>query len=82
MFYVYLLRSDKNDKFYIGYSSDLRQRLQQHNQGQNISTKSGIPWQLVYYEAFQTKALAMERERKLKRYGKGLVELKKRLGFR
>jgi putative endonuclease len=82
MYYVYLLRSEKTDKFYIGYSSDLRKRLQQHNSAQNISTKFGVPWELVYYEAFQTKASAMERERKLKRYGKGLVELKKRLGFR
>ena len=81
MHYVYLLHSEKHKRFYIGESSDLKQRLYQHNQGQTASTKPFAPWNLVYYEAFPTKALALERERKLKLYGRGLVELKKRLGF-
>lgn len=81
MYYVYLLRSKKTGTFYIGSTADLKRRFHQHNQGMNTSTKSGVPWELVYYEAFTTKALAQERERKLKRYGRGLVELKKRLGF-
>ena len=82
MHYVYLLRSKKTNEFYIGSTEDLRRRFYQHNDSQNTSTEYGTPWVLVYYEAFPTKALALERERKLKRYGKGLVELKKRLGFR
>lgn len=81
MHYVYLLRSEKTGKFYIGYSDDLKKRFYQHNNSQSSSTESGVPWTLVYYEAFPAKALALERERKLKRYGKGLTELKKRLGF-
>jgi predicted GIY-YIG superfamily endonuclease len=47
----------------------------------SIATKAYIPWELVYYEAFPIKALALERERKLKHHGRGLLELKKRLGF-
>ncbi|MEK7095940.1 MAG: GIY-YIG nuclease family protein [Patescibacteria group bacterium] len=82
MHYVYLLRSNKTSEFYIGSTADLVKRFYQHNDSQNTSTKYGVPWTLVYYEAFPTKATALERERKLKRYGKGLVELKKRLGFR
>ena len=82
MHYVYLLRSKKNGSFYIGSTADLQKRFKQHNQGHSSATKTGTPWQLVYYEAFLTKALAQERERKLKRYGRGLVELKKRVGFR
>ncbi|OGL37684.1 hypothetical protein A3B63_03725 [Candidatus Saccharibacteria bacterium RIFCSPLOWO2_01_FULL_49_22] len=82
MHYVYLLRSNKTGEFYIGSTGDLRNRFYQHNESRNTSTKYGVPWTLVYYEAFPTKATALERERKLKRYGKGLVELKKRLGFR
>lgn len=81
MHYVYLLHSDKTGTFYVGSTSDLRQRLYQHNQGRNISTKYGAPWKVLYYEAFPAKALAQERERKLKHHGRGLVELKKRLGF-
>jgi len=82
MHYVYLLRSDKTSGFYVGSTNDLQKRFYRHNEGQNTSTKYSVPWRLVYYEAFPTKATALERERKLKRYGKGLVELKKRLGFR
>lgn len=82
MHYVYLLRSQRTHKFYVGATSDLRRRFHQHNDGQNLSTKSGVPWELVYYEAFPTKTLALERERKLKHYGRGLTELKARLGFR
>lgn len=82
MHYVYLLRSEQTSEFYIGSTNDLKKRFYQHNDSQNTSTKHGVPWTLIYYEAFPTKATALERERKLKAHGKGLVELKKRLGFR
>ena len=82
MYYVYLLHSKKTNKFYIGSTADLKQRFYQHNHSDSISTKAGVPWDLVYYEAFPAKSLALERERKLKRYGRGLVELKQRIGFR
>ena len=82
MYYVYLLRSDKTGKFYIGSTEDLQKRFHRHNRGTDLATKAGAPWKLVYYEAFPTKTLALRRERKLKHYGRGLVELKKRLGFR
>jgi putative endonuclease len=81
MYYVYLLRSENDNSFYIGSTKDLKKRFDQHNNGQSIATKSNIPWVLVYYEAFLTKALALERERKLKHHGKGLAILKKRIGF-
>lgn len=71
------MKSSKTEKFYVGTTRDLKRRFYQHNHGQSIATKSGIPWELIYYEAFLTKALAEERERKLKRYGRGLSELKK-----
>lgn len=57
----------------------MRSRLDQHNKGQNTSTRSGVPWDLVYYEAYQTKELALRREIKLKSHGKGFAELKKRI---
>lgn len=82
MHYVYLLHSKKTKQFYIGSTNNLKKRFYQHNDSQNTSTKYGVPWTLAYYEAFPTKAAALEREYKLKRYGKGLSELKKRLGFR
>ena len=81
MHYVYLLHSKTTGQFYVGSTGDLRQRLYQHNSKQTISTKLGVPWDLVYYEAFRTKQLADERERKLKAHGKGLSELKRRIGL-
>jgi putative endonuclease len=78
MYYMYLLRSRKSHKFYVGSTSDLRKRFNSHNAGQNIATKSDTPWDIIYYEAYLTKGDAIRRELKLKHHGKGLAELKKR----
>lgn len=79
MHYVYLLWSHKTEKFYVGSTADLRQRLNSHNAGENIATKYGGPWIVAYYEAYPTKSDALKRELKLKHHGKGLAELKKRI---
>ena len=81
MYYVYVLRSEKSQKFYIGSTGDLKKRFYQHNHGDSASTKAYAPWNLLYYEAFTTKALAVNREHRLKHHGRGFVELKKRIGF-
>jgi putative endonuclease len=80
MYYVYVLKGVKTKKAYIGYSSDLKKRLVAHNSGQNLATKHD-KWELVYYESYRTKELALKRELKLKNHGKGLQELKLRIGF-
>ena len=51
MYYVYVLKSQKTKRFYIGYTSDLKQRVLDHNIGE-MATKYGIPWKLIYYEAY------------------------------
>ena len=66
MFYVYILYSVVADRYYIGQTSDLERSLGRHNNGGNKYTKFGIPWKLVYKEGFETRAEAMEREKKLK----------------
>jgi len=66
MFYTYVLMSEKNNSMYIGYSSDLRKRTGEHNQGLNKSTKPYIPWELIYYEACLNKEDAKRREKYLK----------------
>ncbi len=81
MHYVYLLKSLKTGSLYIGVTSDLKRRLQEHNRCSDCFTKSGQPWQLVYYEAYKDKADAYKRERRLKNYGSSLAHLKKRLVF-
>jgi putative endonuclease len=66
MFYVYLLKSALTGTKYIGCTSDLKNRLNEHNSGKNNSTKNKIPWKLVYYEAFMDKYDAFNREKELK----------------
>jgi putative endonuclease len=53
MYYVYILRSIKDKKFYIGKTQDLKNRFKEHNDGKVFSTKGRRPLQLVYYEAFK-----------------------------
>jgi len=78
MFYVYLLKNKKG-LVYVGYSSDLKQRLEDHNFGRSDFTKVGRPWKLVYYEAYLSRADAVRREGNIKEYGSILGQLKKRI---
>ena len=78
MYYVYVLKSIMNEKMYTGCTSDLRKRLSQHNKGESTWTKSGIPWELIYYEASLSEKDAFAREKYLKS-GNGKRYLKARL---
>ena len=71
MFTVYILPSEKTDKYYTGYTKNLRERVQDHNSGKNISTKHGVPWKLVYSELLATKTDAWKREHQIKSYRGG-----------
>jgi predicted GIY-YIG superfamily endonuclease len=67
MFYAYILRSEQNpERFYYGFSTDLKKRLKVHNQGGNISTKTGRPWALAWYGGFESESAASDLERYLK----------------
>ncbi len=68
-----------NGKWYVGFTSDLKRRLIQHNQGQSLSTKAGLPWELVYCEGYKSQLDALNREKKLKHHAKGMQMLKARL---
>jgi putative endonuclease len=63
---VYILQSFKNQSLYIGYSSDLRNRVTSHNEGRNKATKPFIPYRLIFYEAFLNEKDAKNREEYLK----------------
>ncbi|RJQ31877.1 MAG: GIY-YIG nuclease family protein [Actinobacteria bacterium] len=78
MYYVYVLQSQKNYSFYIGYTSDLRKRLSEHNAGKSLATKPFRPYKLIYYEAFLDINDAKEREIYLKS-GWGRRSIKKAL---
>lgn len=79
MFYVYLLKSVKNASIYIGYTQDLKKRLELHNKAKIYSTKLGKPWELIYYEAYKIKEDATNREKMLKQDGRSRTWLKKRV---
>jgi putative endonuclease len=81
MFYVYLIRSKKDNTLYIGYTTDLKRRLEQHNNGLSRYTKGKTPWELVYFEGFKDRKLALQRENKLKYFGKAYGQLKSRIGL-
>mgnify|MGYP001570873991 CR=1 FL=1 len=66
MYYVYLLKSIKFNRKYIGCTEDLQERVRYHNDGRVASTKLFKPWRLVYYEAFLDKYDAFAREKELK----------------
>ena len=65
-YYVYVLMSEKDGKWYTGYAVDLRKRLAQHQAGGSTSTRYRGPWRLIYYEASLHIGDAQARERYLK----------------
>ena len=74
-FYVYVLRSRLDGKFYTGFTSDLNHRLTEHNSGKVTSTKSRIPMELIYYEFCLNKKDGINREKYLKTtYGKRYIK--------
>jgi putative endonuclease len=56
----------KNHDLYVGYTTDLRKRLQEHNRGLNFSTKPYRPWRLIHFEAYLNENDAKRRENYLK----------------
>jgi putative endonuclease len=66
MYYVYILKSLKDDSLYIGYTSDLKKRTKEHNGGFTKATRYKRPYKLIFYEAFLDRADAKHREIYLK----------------
>ena len=66
MYYVYILRSIPFGNLYKGFCSDLERRLAEHNAGKTKSTKHFIPWEIIYYECFNTIDEAILREKYFK----------------
>jgi len=80
MYYTYVLKSQKDKRLYIGYSSDLRNRLNKHSNGEVKSTKHRRPLELIFYEAFKNKKDAQRREKYFKT-DKGKSSLRQILRF-
>ena len=65
-YYVYIIESQKDQGWYIGFSTKIDQRVDEHNAGKNVSTKFRAPFKLIYFEAYVHKMDALGRERFLK----------------
>jgi putative endonuclease len=77
--YVYVLRSLKDNQFYVGLTRDLPLRVQQHNKGLVISTKKRAPFELVYWEGCPSEGDAAQREKYLKSaWGKRYIKTRLR----
>jgi putative endonuclease len=79
MCYVYVLKSRKDQNLYIGSTNDLNRRLNEHNAGLVFSTKTRVPFGLVYYEAYKSESDARNREKNLKIRSRAFAQLKKRI---
>jgi putative endonuclease len=66
MWDVYILYSERIDRYYTGVTEDVEWRLERHNQGWGRYTKRGICWRIVYSEKFDNKSDALKREREIK----------------
>jgi len=77
MYYTYVLHNQITNKYYIGYTSDLKNRLNFHQKGKVKSTKSNKNYSLEWYCAFKTKQQALGFEKYLKT-GSGIAFMKKR----
>lgn len=78
MYYVYVLKSEKDKKKYTGYTKNLKLRFELHQKGKVESTKDRRPLKLIYYEACLNQQDATHREKYLKSYH-GAMFIKQRL---
>ncbi len=75
MYYVYVLQSQKDKQFYTGFTTDMKRRIKEHNEGKVFSTKNRVPLKQIYYEACLSQKDAVKRERYLKTtYGKRYIK--------
>ena len=65
---VYILFSVTKNKYYIGYTSNIEERIDRHNQKSKGFTGSTNDWQLIYSEKYETKAQALAREKQIKNW--------------
>jgi len=77
-YYIYVLQSLKDGRFYVGYAKDLKLRFEQHRLGRVVSTRNRRPLKLIYYEACLTEDDARRREKSLKSF-RGKMFIRRRL---
>ena len=71
---VYILYSKQIDLYYKGFSENLKQRLQDHNEGKSNFTSQTNDWKIVYNKSFETKKEALIEEKRLKKLNRKAIE--------
>ena len=66
MFFVYVLQSERSGRYYVGSTSNVANRVEQHNSGMTKATRNLRPWRLVHAESYETLAQARKRESQIK----------------
>ena len=80
MYIVYVLEHSVNQQLYVGFTTDLKRRIREHNaRGKKFTTRKSGQWILIYAEAYRNESDAREREIKLKIHGSAMNSLLKRL---
>jgi putative endonuclease len=79
-YWVYILRSVKDGRYYVGFTENVEERLRFHNAGLQRSTRARVPFKLVHCEDFELKSDALKREKQIKSY-KGGNAFKKLVGL-
>ncbi len=79
MYYLYVLKNKRNKFLYVGYTNNLKRRIEEHRNKESSYTARMGEWELVYYEAYKARKDAMARERMLKHHGSSLGRLRKRI---
>ncbi|MBI2592084.1 GIY-YIG nuclease family protein [Candidatus Saccharibacteria bacterium] len=82
MFYVYLLQSlPKPRQLHVGYTPFLEDCIRQHNETNKGYASRFQPWKLIYYEAYEKRVWAIEREKQFRRHANVMIRLKSRLNL-
>ena len=68
MYFIYILYSEKLDKFYIGSTENIQERLKKHLSNHKGFTAKAKDWKVVYFEEFSSKTEALKREKQLKNW--------------
>jgi putative endonuclease len=71
MYFVYILQSEKDGRYYIGSSKNVFERLERHNRGEVKATKYRKPFKIVFVEEHETSLKALRREKEIKSYKGG-----------
>ncbi len=80
MYIVYVIEHSDMKQLYVGYITDLKRRVREHNaRGHKYTTRNAGQWILIYAEAYRDESDARERERKLKPRGSAMTSLLKRI---